>query len=70
MIGLDQLAQQLSKTSRLQRVTELEVAGYVEEVEATGAFELGMQSVNDWANTPLTRAQRQRAPKRRRGWRS
>jgi hypothetical protein len=36
MMGLDQLAQHLSRTARLQRVTEMEVAGYVEEAAATG----------------------------------
>ena len=41
MIGLDQLAEQLSRTARLQRVTEIEVAGYVEEAEATGQFSAG-----------------------------
>lgn len=38
MIGLDQLAEQLSRTQRLQRVTEIEVAGYVEEARVTGEF--------------------------------
>ncbi|ORY87526.1 hypothetical protein BCR35DRAFT_302326 [Leucosporidium creatinivorum] len=37
MMGLDQLAQHLSRTARLQRVTEMEVAGYVEEAAATEA---------------------------------
>lgn len=36
MIGLDKLAEQLSRTARLQRVTEIEVASYVEEAETTG----------------------------------